>query len=441
MSETLEQLKRVIESSSDAVLLQLELHLARAAGATAAKMRDFISRERSDRELCGQIFGPLTPLFRRPTAPDELRFPPAAARLLWRGLLRIAPDEVAALRVEWPDRHIAPIDPARLDRLVALSALALQARDVPEFGQLAELCETADAAGAERLAGAMRLAPLVRAIAPKLESWTLHPDQDTAAAARLAYRDATSFDVAAGPLFFEMIAGQLAEPWRALRVISQVMDLPPERYLAQSEAGPFAERLLAAVDQNLAGVAAFHETATDVDLALHATKLALRQLREMQLCVRLDPQQPWGARVAAQRQQLREMLETIFNGLPKAIEAALPQRTVRSGLRRRSEPALDATPLPAAIEAARGRLRFIRALGPQAEEIGVSVLRAQLLERHERQIEAYVETALHQPAPFLPKASALLHAAGELLGAIRPDAAELVRRRAAAAMSALPAAA
>ena len=48
-----------------------------------------------------------------------------------------------------------------------------------------------------------------------------------------------------------MLAAQLPQWWMVLRIISAVMEKPNERYLAESELGAFAERVMSDIDDAL----------------------------------------------------------------------------------------------------------------------------------------------------------------------------------------------
>jgi hypothetical protein len=436
-----EQIRELVESLPEELVLRLRRHFQGSGSSASQRLCSIIDHELIEREMRANVFAPLPVFCSIASEPGALQFPAQTIALLWRGLSRLAPDEMQELREAWPRRHFVAIAGRSLDNLVARAALGLEQRGSPEFVRLAQLCEAAAPQGLQALLTALELLPMVRALAPRLPSWVGKVDRETVAAARLAYRDATGIEAAAGPVFLEMLAAQLEEPWRIMRIVSQIMDHPAERFLVQSEAATFAERLLAAIDRGLEEVGAEEATSTaaHADRAAIAAKLVLRQIRELGECVRLDPQGEWGAHVTAQRRRLAVHLEQAMQALPKAIDDALPQRPTAGGLHKRMAPDLRAAPQFETATAAGGLLRFVVAIGPCAHEAGVSATHSKTIKSAEIQLDAYTEGVFAHlrahDAPLPPSAGAYLRCAGDLLEPLRPGVAGLIQRRTTAALA------
>ena len=64
-------------------------------------VRDLVESEARDRHLRDIIFAPIAPLCVAPAQPGvELSFPPTALASLWRGLKRLAPDEIQSAKAD-----------------------------------------------------------------------------------------------------------------------------------------------------------------------------------------------------------------------------------------------------------------------------------------------------------------------------------------------------
>jgi hypothetical protein len=370
----------------------------------------------------------------------RLIFPARALPHLWHGLRDLAPDIVAAVEAAIAEDGVDDADSRPIDVLTRLAASALRAREQRDFFVAAQLCDQARPGGAEVLAACLDLAPIVRKTLVRLPDWIGHSGEDTAAASRIAYKDAVAISEDAGPRFFEMIAAQLSPSWMVLRVISAVMDKPTERYLADSEAGGFGERVMTEIDEALvaigkldldAGPAAGRKAGRLVELIAHQTM-------ELEACIELSREHGWGHRIVNQRKALASLVEGCLRETEKMAAAALP--TEMAGKRRmhRKLPRLTLAPERRAVVRAMTLLGFTQEIRGSAIYAGFSAAHTKTLENIGAMLDHYVEDVLDHiktgDAPDLGIAGAYLGVAADFCQLIRDDkAAALIRRRAASA--------
>jgi hypothetical protein len=318
---------------------------------------------------------------------------------------------------------------------------ALREAVAPDFAAAAGLCEAARPGAAATLATCLDLAPVVRRATARLGEWIAHPGGETSASARLAYKDAVAVAEDAGPLFFHMMAAQMAHPWMVLRVISAVMDKPTERYLADSELANFGETLMEDIDGALdriggldpdAGVAVARDVAAVVDLIVG-------QVMELETCLDMQRDHGWGLRVVKQRARMASVVEGRLHEGEKAAMAALPMHTPRHLRARRPIPALASPPDAKLVARAVTLLTFAFELRTTANYGGFSSARAKMVEKLGEYLDQYVDEVVDLvrtgEAESDERAGAYLDAAARFNRLIRDDkAAELVRRRAHAAL-------
>jgi hypothetical protein len=440
----MEIVRTLVETSPDKVVGALQAALAQTGGDTAlAGVRRLVEAEAQDRRLRNAVLQPIAPLCVGDGAGgDRMTFPARVLALTWRGLKAEASNDMAAA--------VVPVDPGQeppteaFDRLAARAAEGLRGREGRDFRAAAELCDQARPDGAELFCKCLDLAPVVRQAVTRLSDWISRTTDENTAGARLAYKDAVVVADDAGPRFFEMLAGQLAEPWMILRIISAVMDKPTEKYLAECELAGFAERLMDDIDRRLKAVAEL-----DLDGGAAAGKAAgqvvevvTHQIMELEETVELSREGVWGARVAKQKKALAATVEASLRAVEKAAAAALPTHSARFAKLFRTVPKLDVDPDPKLVGRAVTLLTFAEEIRSAASQGGFASTRAKVIEKLGETIDQYVEEVLDRlrADEVENREAALLHlaVAADFNRLIRGEkAAEIVRRRAAAA-SAVP---
>jgi hypothetical protein len=340
------------------------------------------------------------------------------------------PAAVDVLRYEGDDHdQVREVFEAQ-EALCARAAKGLRMRDTQEFSAAADACD------AEVLAACLDLSIVVRRALPRLPAWLSHRNADTAAAARLAYKDAVTIAEDATPRFFQMLAAHLPHPWMILRIISSVMDKPNERYLHDSELANFAEAVLEEIDATLKVIATFRGS-DGVDAALSTAMqcdLAVRQIMEIEANVDLNRETGWGLRLHKQRAVLAGSVET---RLREAEKAALESLPLHSGRGRRG-PRLDGPPAPLTVDQAITLATFSGGLQPAANNGGFSAARNRMIEKLGEHLDLYVEDALDalrgDADPALIRA--YLDVAADMARVVRgEETAKLIRRRTQAAFA------
>lgn len=436
--------RTLVRDAPDKVIDGLRNALALVDGDTAlAGVRRLVDAEVDDRNLRNKVLEPIAPLFVGDgSAPDALIFPARALTLLWRGLKAEAPDEIAKAARFLLDYRPGESSAEPFDALVARLADGLQMGGQPDHAAAVAMIEQARPGASEALLSCLAISPVVRRSTLRLPEWTRRTTQEGAATARLAYRDACRFGGDAGPCFFEMLGAQLAEPWTILRIVSAVMDRPAEDYLAGSELSIFAIRLMDQIDVNLKTVAGFDlngGVASGAAAAAAVETLTL-QITELENGVDLHRDGGWGGRIYKQKQSLAGVVEGRLRELAKLQNAALPSHRVRVARTLVSEPQLTIEPDLKQVDRCRSLLAFAEGVRASANYGGFSSTRSKVLEKAGETLDQYVEDVLalvrdHEVADR-EIAARYLHIAAEFAGPIHePRAGEIVRRRAATALS------
>lgn len=433
--------RALVEQAPDPVVGRLQAALAQAGGDEAlASVRLLVDLEADDRRLRNAVLAPLAPLcVGDGRAGDRVQFPRAVLGLIWRGLKRESPQQIQEARRILRDLAGGEESGEVFDELARFAAGAVRAAGVREFTAAAEAADAARENGADLLATCLDLAPVVRLACRRLPEWITRMAEEETAQARVAFKDAVAVRTDAGPLFFEMIAGQLAHPYQVLRIISAIMDGPDEHYFAASESAGFALRLMDTVDDDLGKVAA-----VDVDGGPEAGRAAARaveriteRITELAGAIELDREGGWGRRVAGQKAALATAVEARFKDLERAVAAALPTRQERVARRLKATPKTSQPPDAQAVGRALTLLTFVAEIRGSANQGGFASSRGKLMERLAESLNTYVEDLLdrlrHGEADNEEAARAYLGAAADFAGLIHdPKAAEVIRRRACA---------
>jgi len=445
----IEIVRTLVESAPDKIVGGLQRALSETAGDTVlASVRQLVEAEATDRMLRNAVFQPVTPLFVGDGSDrHSLVFPARALACIWRGLKVLEPQEVAvaiqasaAVALALANEQKPPDPSKNYDVLVAAAAEALRSSELRDFHTAAELCDRARPGGAETLAACLDIAPVVRLTLPKLAEWVGHSNDETGAAARIAYKDAVAIAEDAGPRFFEMIAAQLTPPWMVLRIISAIMDKPTERYLAESELGGFPERVMNEIDEALKAISkldldggrqAGREAARLIELITHQTF-------ELEACIELTRETGWGHRIVGQKKALANSVEGRLREMEKLVAAALPVLSTGFGRARRTGPKLDGPPDAAAVGRAMTALTLAHETRLCAKYGGFSAMHAKMTDKLGEAVDRYVQDVLDDvrngDVADLATARAFLMVAADVVAMIRDEkAAELIRRRATTA--------
>jgi hypothetical protein len=434
-----EIVQTVIAAAPDSAIRSLELALAAAHSGDGlmSGVRALVETEASDRALRNVVLQPIVALC-APREPGALSFPPQTLAQLWRGLKAVCPEQIrsAASRLGW-DRDEEP--PPVLDEVCAIAAAALR--------EPHEVFSSIDQKHAAELAACLDLAPLVRALSGKIETWTYNMTGERVAAARLAYRDAASVAEDAGPRFFEMLSAQLSRPWMILRIVSAVMDRPSESYLVASELSIFGDRVTATLASLVEQVQRFDPaTGAGDGQGEHAGQIAGRTVEDALVgmaefgeSVALSKSGAWGGKMAHLKQALAKIVETRLSKLDRLVGAALPVEKPRTHpARGRGSPSLAADPDNVAITRAAGGLAFADAVRSAAANGGFGAARASALEAVNDRLNGYTDDLLNhlrdENAEQPQRARAFLEAAARLVALAQDEtAAQILRRRIAAA--------
>lgn len=439
----IEVVRTLVASAPEKVLGSLKGALADTPDETAlGAVRRLVEGELAERALRNSVLSPIVPMCVGAGEDAKiLTFPSRVPALLWRGLDATVPEPMAEARAA-AQSHMPPgIVVSLHDSLLLAAAAGLRARSHPDFAAVAELCDKGRAGGADMLASCLEIGPIVRAAALRLPEWLAHQGGDTTAAARLAFKDATAVSEDLGPRFFQMLSAQMDPPWMVLRVISAVMDKPPEHYLAASELAWFGENLMADIDAALNAIAALDpEAGPEAGLAAADTvELVVQQIVELEGSIELTRDHGWGARVHMQRGSLAGVVERRLKEAERATVEALPTQASRQQGRRRPVPKLAEPPSQRLVTRALTLLSFSHGLRKTANYGGFGSARARLVEALGEHIDHYVEDVLDlirtDDVPDRDIAEAYLEAAASFNDLVLGEkAAELIRRRTTAAL-------
>lgn len=440
----IEIVRHLVESAPDRVVGGLRQALSQTAiESPLGRVRQVVETEVADRTLRNHVLQPIAPMcaVAADGDPGDVTFPPRVLSLIWRALKDLLPEEVDLLRVDDYPEPYKRIDAQ--DRMVAAALEGLREGSHPDFMAAGEAAEAARPGGRDQLVSCLEISSVVRRAIQKMPEWLAHVGADTTASARLAYKDAVAIADDVGPLFFHMLAAQMAEPWMVMRVISAVMDKPTERYLKDSELASFAEKLMGEIDRSVAAIAALKadEGPEAGRLAAARAELAVQQILEMEGSVEMPRDQGWGQRVVKQRASLAGAVESRLKEAERAVIEALPMFAPRNQRVRHQVPLLTEPPEARLAVRAMALLTFSHELRSTANYGGFSTARNKLVEKLSEYIDHYVEAVVDllrtDEVDDRSIAAAFLERAAECDLLIRGDkAADLIRRRAQSALHA-----
>jgi hypothetical protein len=432
--------RMLVETAPDAALRSLELALSGPAGGQGAlaSVRRLVEDETAARYIRNSVLAPIVPLCAN-RGDQHTAFPPRTLGLLWKALKAEVPKKVeeAAARCNPWDLDQGP--PDVFNELCKIAARGVRAQATPDFQALDAVCDI------DELASCLELSQIVRSALPKLSEWVSRMSEERASSARLAYKDACEIRPDAGPLLFEMLAAHLPDDWRILRVISAVMDRPSDKFWASSEVGVFGERVLADIEKNIEFVRLFDIDKGEIEgrkAAVAAHKVA-NQIAEFEQSVNVAKDGPWGKRLAKHKQAVAKVVETRMDGAEKELIAALPLRpiSILGGKKGKGVPLLTAEPDAVQTRRLSAILAFIADIRGCAQQSGYGSTRAKALEKLNSRLDQYIEDILHvvRTGEGGDQGMARLYvdlAAGFIAYSRDEKTAEIVRRRAAAAMAA-----
>lgn len=435
----LQIIRTLVETAPDAALRSLELALSGAGAQGAlALVRGLVESETASRFVRNNVLAPVVPLCGR-RVQNGVSFPGPVLPRLWNALKAVAPeriDEAAAKCNPWDLENGVP---EVFDELCKIAAVGLRDPENATFDSVRSLCDP------EHLALCLQVAPIARTCLPKLAEWVSRMSEERAFAAKLAYRDACRISDDAGPLLLDMLSAHLPDDWRIMRVISAVMDRPTDRYLASSEVREFGERILAEIDASIARIETFdfadgEKAGREAAQGAHRAQL---QIVEFQQSVDVAKDGPWGKRLARHKQLMAKVCEQRMDQADKELEKALPTRPVSMMSKKGNKGAARLTEEPdqAMILRAQGALAFIAELRSCADKAGYGASRNKVLEKLNSRLDPYIEDVLHVARTGDGGDSGLavkyLDVAAGFIAFTRDDkTAEIVRRRAAAAIAA-----
>ena len=440
----IEIVRTLVETAPDRVVGSLRQALAETADDSAlGGVRRLVEAEVMDRTLRNTILLPVAPMFvGGGDNPRALTFPTRALALLWRALRGAQAEAIEKVRAAAEEPGSGHALMAAHDQLVAFAAEGLRVRASPDYQATADLCDRARPNGAGLLSDCLAIAPVVRRASQKLPEWIAHPGGDTAASARLAYKDAVAIDESAGYRFFEMLAAQMAQPWMVLRIISAVMDKPTERYLADSELAGFGASVLDDIDDSLGVIAGLDPDCGPAGgrSAAKLADLVVNQLVEVESSVDLQKEHGWGQRVHKQRTGLAGVVEGRLREAEKAVIDALPMHSPRQQRGSRQVPRLGVAPDPRLVMRARTLLSFSDELRTSANYGGFGHARSKMVEKLSEFLGRYVDDVVdmlrNEDVEDRALATQFLEIAAEFSQLVSGDkAGELVRRRAHAVLN------
>lgn len=435
----LQIIRTLVETAPDAALRSLELALS-SAGATGslAAVRGLVEDETAHRFVRNNILGPIVPLCAT-RREGQVQFPSVVLPRLWRALRSVAPSRVEEAAAKCNPWDLEQGVPDVFDELCKTAAAGLRDPENAAFDSVRSICDP------EQLAMCLQLSAITRSCLPKLSEWVSRMSDERAAAARLAYRDACRISDDAGPLMLDILSAHLPDDWRILRVISAVMDRPSDRYLASSEVKAFGERVLTEIDAAIVQVETFNfsdgeRAGRAAAQAAHRVQL---QIAEFQQSVDVAKDGPWGKRLARHKQAMAKACEQRMDQADKTLEAALPLRSLSMMSKKGSKGAAKLTDEPdeAMIRRAQSALAFIAELRACADKAGYGSSRNKVLEKLNSRLDPYIEDVLHVARTGDGGDAGLavkyLDVAAGFVAYTRDDkTAEIVRRRAAAAIAA-----
>jgi hypothetical protein len=440
----IEIVRTLVEAAPDKIVGGLQMALAETGEDSAlSSVRQLVEVEVYERRLRNTVLQPVAPMCAGDGRdPRILTFPARVLPLMWRGLRATAADEVDEAEVAFSEFNPEEMSGEAFDHLARIAAYGLRSREFPDFREAAELADAARPDGAEQLAACLELSPVVRRAALRIPEWLASFSEQSAAAARLAYKDAVKIADDAGPRFFEMIAAQMPHPWMVLRIISEVMDKPNERYLADSEMAGFGERLMDEMDQSMKAIAKL-DLDGGPDAARTAGKLVeliTLQVTELETYIDLSRDHGWGHRISKQKTALAGVVEGRIRDAEKYCALALPTERAKLRRIRRPQPRLSLPPDETHVRRATTLLAFVQEVRSSANYGGFAAARSRMLESVGEYMDIYVDELVDLvktgDVEDEDRAQAFLTVAADLSRLLRGEkAADLVRRRAIAALN------
>jgi len=436
----LQIVRTLVQTAPDAALRSLELALSGVGEVGGlAQVRGLVEIETTERFVRNNVLAPIVPLCASRTKVGQICFPSVVLPRLWKALKATAPQRVEEASSKCNPWDLEHGSPEVFDQLCHIAMLGLRDPAQEAFEPLREMADC------ETLAGCLSISAIVRSTLPRLSDWVSRMNGESAAAARLAYRDACLIRDDAGPILFDMMAAQLPEDWRILRIISAVMDRPNDRYLASSEAGAFGEQVLTDIETSIALIRDFdfdRGEKTAREAALAAQRVAM-QITEFEQSVNIAKDGPWGKRVVKFKQAMAQAADIRMAAADKELADALPTRpiSILAGKGGKGVAKLDSPPDERRVRRATSALAFIADLRPCAAQAGYGNTRTKALEKLNTRLDQYIEDVLYAARtgeggdPVI--AQQYLDVAAGLIAFTRDEkTAEIVRRRAAAAIAA-----
>ncbi len=433
-------LRQMVESAPDRVVGDLRGALSGASGDSGlVDVRVLVETEARDRQLRNAVLHPIVPLCIGDGRTERLTFPARALALVWRALRDQATHEVGRAAALHEEFQAGQSSPEPYDVLARRAAKGVRQRNHPKFAAAADLAEAARPDGARLLADCLDMIPILRTAVGRLPEWIQRVTDEDAAVARIAYKDTVAISEDAGPRFFEMLGAHLPQSWMILRLISAIMDRPPETYLAGSELADFGLRVLDSIDDGLAQVERFDTSGGMA--AVRSVGAAIdgvtAQIAELEGNVELTRQGPWGGRIARQKATLARVVEARLREIDKAVQKVLPTTQVRIGRTTRDAALLTVAPSAAHVQTAKTLVAFAQEIRGAANHGGFAATRTKVMEELEAHLDAFADDALDHlkqgDAPDPVVARTLLAEAADLLAIVRNrQSAETLRRRLAA---------
>ncbi len=430
--------RSLVEQAPDKAVATLLAALSADGGLDPglAAVRVIVEIEARDRRARNGVLSPIVP-FCAAGRTGRVSFPPRALAKLWRALRVSEPARTAAanaLIYEWEPESRSDT----LDELCAIAAAGLRAGETAAFK--AAIAAADEGSGAAALAACLDLAAITRRSIGRLPEWLGRITEEKAALLRLAFKDVSNIAADSEPLFFEMLAAHMAEPWQILRIIAMAMARPSDTYLASTELGVFGEDLLSEIDRRLELVSQFNRDAGPGGgkIAAEAIQNAVQEIVEFEQSLNLSPEGVWARRLIKQRRTLAAAVESHLRAVDDAMGHALPLQTVRQGRTLKGVPRLTQDPDPRMNERAVCLLTFLHQTRASASAGGFASARSKAQEIAEARLDEYVDDLLadlrNGDSSQPERARAFLEVAAQLSAIVRDDkAAQLVRRRAAAA--------
>lgn len=397
--------------------LESVLGAAHMADPTLTPVYSLAVEEAGIRRAVEAVFAPLVPLTQSRPAPKRAMI------------------SVSQLREAWT--RLAAGDPGIAECAAFTASTLMQGEEPPHEFDLACL-RAAGFAQNETMARLLRLAPILRAIQPRLAGWVKSPTGDNIAAIRLAARDAVEANEEVGPLFWAGVMALLDEPWQVLRLISAATDRPSDRFLAASELAPIGERILADIDDRIAALRQFDAAGgTKAGVAAATSMLAAAQeITEFEQWLALSREGPWGQRIAACKAGLASAMEGRLRETEPAVGAALPTQARGAAKNVRPIPKLVGDPEPLLVTRAEAFLTLLDESRAAAATGGFAAARGRVMDALDKRLDQYCEDLLdllnRKEADPPERARAYLQIGASFFERIKgANAAQIIRRRAA----------